>query len=112
MKKMFLAIYLFTGLYGIDNEPFTQCINGVCTTYYPVVIEAERLRAEQERLELEKKRFALEHPQPKELTEKEKQAIKREEHKAKVEAANKKAKEANERNYQQMLEKNRELRGE
>jgi hypothetical protein len=86
------------------NEPYTQCVNGVCTTYYPAVIQAERLKAEQERLELERKRFELEHPKPKELTKEEKEAIKREEHRAKVEAANKKAREANERYYQELLE--------
>lgn len=122
MKKMILlSMFMTVGLIGADSKvqgllspkrPYTQCVNGVCTTYYPAVIEAERLYAEQQRLELEKKKFDLEYPQPKELTKKEKEAIKREEHKAKIEAANKKAKEANERNYQEMLERNRRLREE
>lgn len=121
MKKIMITILMTAGLFGAEhqvqgspshNAPFTQCVNGVCTTYYPAVIEAERLHAEQQRLELEKKKFELEHPQPRELTKKEKDAIKREEHKAKVEEANRKANEANERNYKMMLERNRELRGE
>lgn len=86
------------------NAPYTQCVNGVCTTYYPAVIQAERLKAEQQRLELEKKRFELEHPTPKELTKEEKEALKRKEHRAKIEAANQKARQANERYYQKILE--------
>jgi len=104
MKKIILIVVMGIGLFATDNEPFTQCVNGVCTTYYPAVIEAERLKAEQQRLELEKKKFALEHPQPKALTREEKEALKREEHKAKVEAANQKAREANDHYYQQLEE--------
>ena len=85
-----------------SNDPFTQCINGRCTTYYPAVIEHEKMLAEQRRLQIEKERLALEkeeyykkYPEERPLSPAQLKAKKKAEYKAKRTEANRKAREKN-----------------
>ena len=96
MKKTLIALLLMTTtFFAVSNQPFTQCVNGVCTTYYPAVIEHQRLLVEQERLRLEREKYYQDNPEARPLTRADRKRIAEEEKIAKKEAYKRKLAEAN-----------------
>ena len=103
MKKLTLILFFAIPLFAYDSSPFTLCDHGVCKTYYPAVIEHQKLMVDQERLRLEKERYYKEHPEERPLSRAELQdkaeADKKAAYKRKLAEANRKAREHNEKTF-------------
>ena len=103
MKKLTLILFFAISLFAYDSRPFTLCDHGVCKTYYPAVIEHQKLMVDQERLRLEQERYYKEHPEERPLSRAELQAKaevdKKEAYKRKLAEANRKAREHNEKTF-------------
>ena len=103
MKQVTLMIVFSISLFAYDSRPFTLCDRGVCTTYYPAVIEHQKLIVEQERLRLEQERYYKEHPEERPLSRAEQiakaEADKKAAYKRKLADANRKAREHNAKTF-------------